>query len=70
MNCGKCHYCLDGVRDGNKLPITLTTMILCSICGNKRCPHATDHRLACNGSNDPNQPGSIYSNFNFKTVEE
>ena len=33
-------------------------MILCPTCGNKRCPHATDHRLDCTGSNDPGQAGS------------
>ena len=32
----------------------------CEICGNKRCPHHTDHTLACSGSNSPGQPGSIY----------
>lgn len=37
-------------------------MYLCRICGNKRCPHATDHRLACTGSNAPGQPGSSYEN--------
>lgn len=31
----------------------------CEICGNKRCPHHSDHRLACTGSNEPGQPGSI-----------
>lgn len=36
-------------------------MILCEHCGNKRCPHATDHRLACTGSNEPGQPGSAYA---------
>lgn len=35
-------------------------MILCPICGNKRCPHATDHRNACTNSNEPGQPGSSY----------
>lgn len=35
-------------------------MFLCAICGNKRCPHAADHRLACTGSNAPGQPGSLY----------
>ncbi|GAB1836866.1 hypothetical protein MyNCGM121_36450 [Achromobacter xylosoxidans] len=35
-------------------------MILCSTCGNKRCPHATDHRNPCTGSNEPGQPGSAY----------
>lgn len=35
-------------------------MILCSECGKKRCPHATDHRLVCTKSNDPGQAGSSY----------
>ena len=32
----------------------------CEICGNKRCPHHTDHRLECSGSNLPGQPGSVF----------
>lgn len=36
-------------------------MIVCPDCGNKRCPRASDHRLPCSGSNEPGQPGSIYS---------
>lgn len=35
-------------------------MVLCSTCGNKRCPHATDARLTCTGSNEPGQIGSSY----------
>ena len=35
-------------------------MRLCPICGNKRCPKASDHDLACTGSNEPGQPGSSY----------
>ena len=35
-------------------------MFLCERCGNKRCPHATNHRHACTGSNEPGQPGSEY----------
>jgi hypothetical protein len=38
-------------------------MILCPKCGNKRCPHATDHRHECTGSNDPGQVGSVYGAF-------
>ena len=34
--------------------------IVCSVCGNKRCPKATDHELGCSGSNDPGQKGSRY----------
>lgn len=35
-------------------------MMLCSSCGNKRCPHATDHNLSCTRSNKPGQAGSYY----------
>lgn len=35
-------------------------MFLCETCGNKRCPHATNHVLACTGSNAPGQKGSSY----------
>lgn len=35
-------------------------MILCEICGNKRCPHANDHRHDCTNSNERGQPGSRY----------
>lgn len=35
-------------------------MYLCDTCGNKRCPHATNHIFECTGSNKPNQPGSMY----------
>jgi len=42
------------------MPIVNTRMILCVECGNKRCPHATDHRFTCTGSNEPGQIGSRY----------
>lgn len=37
-----------------------SNFIVCDVCGNKRCPHATDHAHACTGSNEPGQPGSRY----------
>jgi hypothetical protein len=37
-----------------------TGMIVCPECGNKRCPHASDHRLECTKSNEPGQLGSVY----------
>lgn len=48
-----CHTCR---------PVTVTDMrfIVCPDCGNKRCPHANDHRNACTGSNEPGQEGSAY----------
>lgn len=62
-----CHSCIE------KFDIRHTTipilrldsdaMILCEICGNKRCPHASNHVLKCTGSNDPGQIGSIYKTF-------
>jgi hypothetical protein len=32
----------------------------CNLCGNKRCPHHSDHELDCTGSNEPGQPGSVF----------
>lgn len=60
--CG-CYRCLEE-RDKD-LPFfereVNRGMILCPICGNKRCPHGTDHKLACTNSNSSGQPGSRYS---------
>ncbi len=36
--------------------------VVCDICGNKRCPHATDHTLECTNSNAPGQKGSKWEN--------
>lgn len=49
-SCRTCH------------PVTMTDMrfVVCPECGNKRCPHANDHRHACTGSNEPGQVGSAY----------
>jgi len=48
-----CHACR---------PVTMTDMrfVVCPECGNKRCPHANDHRNPCTGSNEPGQEGSAY----------
>jgi hypothetical protein len=39
----------------------MSLFIVCGKCGNKRCPNGTDHRLDCTRSNEPDQPGSRYS---------
>ena len=52
--CG-CHKC---IRARDEIRVF---MVLCPECGNKRCPKASDHELACTGSNDPGQAGSVYS---------
>lgn len=43
-------------------PVTFSDsrFVVCPECGNKRCPHANDHRNACSGSNEPGQEGSAY----------
>jgi len=58
--CIKAFNLTEGELFGVALPLSATRMILCPTCGNKRCPHASDHLLACTGSNDPGQPGSVY----------
>ena len=54
-NCNKDH-----LEPGQIFPSVLTRMVVCPFCGNKRCPHATDHYNPCTRSNDPGQPGSRY----------
>lgn len=58
-----CHRCIkenDIKGPSGLLPLSAERMIICPKCGNKRCPHASDHRLECTGSNEPGQPGSVY----------
>ena len=59
-----CHRCIkeNDLRDeAGVFPLSSVRMIVCQECGNKRCPKASDHRLACTGSNAPGQAGSIYA---------
>ena len=42
-----------------QFPIHAAMMILCESCGNKRCPHADDHRFLCTESNDDGQIGQL-----------
>lgn len=57
-----CHACIKkyDIRDDHGGLISMSRMIVCPICGNKRCPHASDHELGCTDSNEPGQVGSIY----------
>ena len=62
----QCRQCLRDRHEGVEfapgvfLPAEVLRMVLCPTCGNKRCPHATDHRHGCTGSNEPGQAGSVY----------
>lgn len=44
-----------------KIPAESSRMVVCNICGNKRCPRASNHRNACTDSNTPGQSGSVYA---------
>jgi len=58
--CG-CYRCMDLQFDPHtNMPMTVSRFIVCPECGNKRCPRATDHTLACTNSNEPGQDGSRY----------
>lgn len=67
--CG-CRQCL---RDRNEriqgYPAESMQMVVCPKCGNKRCPHATNHRLVCTRSNEPGQAGSYYSDHPMLTEQ-
>jgi hypothetical protein len=61
MKCNSCYNCLsDTYENGNSYPKSAYTFTVCTSCGNKRCPKATDHTLECTNSNEPNQKGSRY----------
>ena len=61
--CAACYECLKDTLAGQSTWITVPTsmMILCPVCGNKRCPRATHHGNPCTNSNEPGQPGSRYA---------
>lgn len=71
-----CLQCLRDRKEGTRLPGGLWVpaeaqrMVLCAVCGNKRCPHATDHRNECTASNEPGQPGSVYGGTTTATARE
>lgn len=49
-----CRQCLRDrdehrVIAGVKYPAEMMWMIVCEECGDKRCPHAADHRHPCTG---------------------
>ncbi len=62
MKVCNCHRCFEEnlILDETSFMPSSVQMILCPICGNKRCQKASDHRNECTGSNDLNQKGSIY----------
>ena len=49
-----CIACLGPQESGRQ-------MVLCALCGNKRCPHANNHTNTCTNSNKSGQVGSAYA---------
>ena len=62
---GVLHFRIEECWCESCKPNTMTDMrmILCQICGNKRCPHATNHNNECTNSNEPGQKGSSWENY-------
>lgn len=68
--CTSCYRCATEEQERREaveglsaevMMITSGRMFCCPMCGNKRCPHATDHRNVCTRLNDSGQAGSRYS---------
>ena len=59
-----CYSHAEDIAKGKSIDDRCNIMMrifVCSECGNKRCPKATDCNLECTGSNKSNQDGSRYS---------
>ena len=59
--CRTCRYARHELTPWG-FPIDTGMMIVCDKCGNKRCPHAMDHRHDCTNSNALGQRGSAWEN--------
>jgi hypothetical protein len=66
-HCG-CRACVVARPRTEITKFGVAWMILCPSCGNKRCPHASNHELMCTGSNEPGQLGSVYRADHRETV--
>lgn len=62
INC-VCERCQDERNEGKLFIEKMFVMSVCSDCGNKRCPKATDHDLDCTNSNEPGQKGSSWEDY-------
>ena len=57
--CG-CYTCVSEVINAKPFPNNLCfPFVMCSECGNKRCPRAEFHDNECSGSNAAGQSGSV-----------
>ena len=54
-----CYDCMNRPELGIDNP-ALYRLVVCIKCGNKRCPHSSNHKFECTNSNESGQPGSRY----------
>jgi len=64
VSCAACYECLNDPSMGLMNPVN-RRMVVCTVCGNKRCPKAAHHLNACTNSNEEGQPGSNYPKLDF-----
>lgn len=55
-----CMLCEDAALKDDPMGWMKRRFIVCTTCGNKRCPKASAHWLECTDSNDVGQYGSFY----------
>jgi hypothetical protein len=60
ISCCRKHWEEDAKKNYPENWWSFGTMRFCKICGNKRCPKATNCELECTNSNEPDQEGSDY----------
>jgi len=69
----RCAVCIDSrdpsVPRGSLPREPFAWFTVCAKCGNKRCPHASDHRNACTGSNEPGQQGSFTKRIDWARIK-
>ena len=61
-----CLICMEEAIERGDMNDWDRWMLLCPICGNKRCPKATWHGNPCTHSNEPGQIGSMYGRPPYK----
>lgn len=76
-HCG-CRVCVNRYADkisdsgadfASVLSARAGVFVMCSDCGNKRCPKGTFHGHECSKDNTPGQVGSTYGNLHFASAK-
>lgn len=68
-SCSECLTSIDAVID-SFYSVAGAGMILCSSCGNKRCPHAYSHKYVCTGSNEWDQKFELRPEYRNESASQ